>query len=266
MNYAPNQGVWGKTVRTTRFADDGAVLVAVGDIGEAYAPSCAPDGCKDRSVERLVRTFVYVRPSLLVIDDRIALERGSYGVTWAAHVTTPPALNGDLASAVVGSSRVDVRTLEPRDGERTALREPTPSGEGPHRMNHPWGPMWRIEVRSKTGERERGFLHFITTAPAESQPPPARLLSGQGLRGAAGTIDGRRKAVLFADPAGEGTVSLGGSVDLIVVANLDPGRNYRALVDAGDCTLRIRPSDDRSDPAANSGGFLRLEASRCGVP
>jgi hypothetical protein len=189
MNYAPNQGVWGKNVRTTRFADDGAVVVAVGDIGEAYAPSCAEDGCNGRSVERMIRTFVYVRPSLLVIDDRDRSRARRLRSYWAAHVTTPPAFEGDMASAVVGASRVDVRTLEPRDSERTALREPTPSGEGPHRMNHPWGPMWRIEVRSPTGARERGFLHFISTAAANAQPPPARLVSGEGLRGAVGTID-----------------------------------------------------------------------------
>jgi hypothetical protein len=182
-------------------------------------------------------------------------------------VTTLPTFDGNLASAVVGSSRVDVRTLEPRDSERTALREPTRSGEGPHRMNHPWGPMWRIEVRSQTGARERSFLHFITTAPAHTQPPPARLLSGEGLRGAAGTIDGCRTAVLFAGPGGKGTVSLGAGVELAIIAGLEPGRNYHVLVDAaGDCTLRLLPSDERSDPVANAGGFLRLSATRCSAP
>jgi hypothetical protein len=263
MNYAPNQGVWGKNVRTTRFADDGAVVVAVGDIGEAYAPSCAEDGCKERSVESMIRTFVYVRPSLLVIDDRIVLERGSYAATWAAHVTAPPVFEGDLASVVVGSSRVDVRTLEPRNSEHTALHEPTPSGEGPHRMNHPWGPMWRIEVRSPTGTRERSFLHFISTAPATAQPPEARLLSGAGLRGAGGTLAGRRTVVLFADPSGKGSVSLGAGAEIVVVG-LEPGRNYHVQVDpSGACTLQIRPSDERSDPLANAGGFLRLGAVRC---
>src|SRR5206468_12914175 len=134
------------------------------------------------------------------------------------------------------------------DSERTALREPTPSGEGPHRMNHPWGPMWRIEVRSPTGARERTFLHFITAAPANAQPPPARALSGDGLRGAAGTVDGRRTAVLFANPSAKGTVSLGTGAELVVVAGLEPGRNYHVTVDApGDCTLRLLPSDERSD-------------------
>ena len=37
MNYTPNQGVWGRDVRTTGFSDDGSVAAAVGDIGEAYA-------------------------------------------------------------------------------------------------------------------------------------------------------------------------------------------------------------------------------------
>jgi hypothetical protein len=267
MNYAPNQGVWGRTVRTTRFADDGEIVVAVGDIGEAYAPSCVEEGCSGRSVERMIRTFVYVRPSVLVIDDRMVLERGSYGATWAAHVTTPPVFDGDLASVVIGSSRVDVRTLEPRNAERTALREPTPSGEGPHRQNHPWGPMWRIEVRSPTGARERGFLHFISVASANARPPPSRALAGDGLRGAAGSIDGRRTVVLFAGPTGKGTVSLGGGAELAVIAGLEPGRHYKALVDAsGGCTLQVGPSDERSDPVANAGGFLRLSATRCDAP
>src|SRR6185436_13497023 len=154
-NYPPNQGVWGKNnVKTTRFGDDGLVVVAVGDIGEAYAPSCARDGCSKRSVERLVRTFVYVRPSLLVVQDSIVLERADFGVAWAAHVTRSPTLTGGLASAVVGASRVDVRTLLPRDARLVAKREPTPSGEGSHRLNQPWGPMWRIEVESPRDERE----------------------------------------------------------------------------------------------------------------
>jgi hypothetical protein len=93
------------------------------------------------------------------------------------------------------------------------------------------------------------------------------LLSGEGLRGAAGTIEGCRTAVLFAGPSGKGTVSLGSGVELAVIAGLEPGRNYHVLVDApGDCTLRLLPSDERSDPVANAGGFLRLSATRCSAP
>jgi hypothetical protein len=269
LNYSPNQGVWGKDVRTTRFWDDGAVVVVAGDIGEAYAPSCAEDGCTDRSVERLVRTLVYVRPSMLVIDDRISLERDTYGAVWAAHVTTQPVFTGDVASAVVGTSRVDVRTLEPANADRVALREPTPSGEGPHRLNHPWGPMWRLEVTSPLGSRQREFLHFITVDRADAAPPPARRIVGVGLHGAEGNVLARRTLVLFADSpegADEKKVVLDSHEDLVMVVGLEPGRRYGLAVDsAGDCTIRLRPSSDASGVAATPGGSLRVDVTPCGL-
>jgi len=267
MNYPPNQGVWGKNnVKTTRFGDDGLVVVAVGDIGEAYAPSCAREGCGKRSVERLIRTLVYVRPSLLVVHDSVALERSDFAVTWAAHVTRSPTVAGNLASAVVGASRVDVRTLEPRDARPIARREPTPSGEGSHRLNQPWGPMWRIEIESPRDERERVFLHFITVGPADSPPPPSQGIAGTGLQGAAGRVDGRRSVVLFAGPDGEGRVALGGPADLVAIAGLVPGKRYRVAFDAGgSCTLHLSPSQNARDPAATSGGALRVSATQCGA-
>lgn len=266
MNYPPNQGVWGTKVRTTRFADDGVVTVAVGDIGEAYAPSCAEEGCTSRSVQQLVRTFAFVRPSLLVLDDRVVLERPEYGVTWAAHVTTSPRVASGLASAIVGASRVDIRTLEPENADGVALREPTPSGEGSHRLDHPWGPMWRIEIPSQRGSRERGFLQFITVDRASAAAPAARRVSGEGIRGCVGTVEGQRVAVLFADPKG-GHVSIGDSASVVVVAGLEPGTRYKVTVNpAASCLLDVAPTSDASAPTANRGGFVRVSAAECRAP
>jgi hypothetical protein len=264
MNYPPNQGVWGTKVRTTRFDDDGVAVVAVGDIGEAYAPSCAEDGCTKRSVERMLRTFAFVRPSLLVVDDRIVLERPEYDVTWAAHTTTAPTVHGAVATAVVGRSRVDIQTLEPNGAEVVALREPTPSGEGPHRADSPWGPMWRIEIRSLRGARERNFLQFVTVDRSEAAPPSVRLVSGDGLRGCIGTVNGQNIAVLFAEPNGEGEVPLGMGADIVVVTGLQPGRGYRASVGPStECRLHVAPSSDAAGSVATAGGFIRIRAS-CG--
>jgi hypothetical protein len=266
LNYPPNQGVWGAKVRTTRFADDGVVAVAVGDIGEAYAPSCAADGCSKRSVQQIVRTFAFVRPSLLVLDDRVMLERPEYDVTWAAHVTTNPTVVGGLASAVVGASRVDIRTLEPENAEGVARREPTPSGEGSHRADHPWGPMWRIEVPSARGTRERGFLQFITVDRANATAPAARRLSGDGMRGCIGTVDGRRLAVLFADAQKGGRVALGDGADVVLVLGLEPRRRYKMSVNAAaSCLVELVPTNDSSAPAATDGGFVRTSAAQCGA-
>jgi hypothetical protein len=265
LNYPPNQGVWGTAVKTKSFADDGLVVVAVGDIGEAYAPSCAEDGCKKRSVERLTRSFVYVRPSLLVLRDEVELDRSDIAVTWAAHVTTSPTLDGNLASAVVGSSRVDVRTLLPPGGKPVALREPTPSGEGSHRLNQPWGPVWRVEVSSPRDAEEREFLHFIVAGPKADAPPVSELVTGKGLRGASGRADARRVVVLFAEGnVAARSASLGGPADVTVLAGLAPRRRYRVTLEpGGGCTLRLSESADARDPLSTSAGFLRADATRC---
>ncbi len=264
LNYPPNQGVWGTKVRTTRFADDGVVAVAVGDIGEAYAPSCAADGRTSRSVQKLQRTFVFLRPSLLVLDDRVVLEGPDYDVTWAAHVMTNPTIAGALVSAIVGQSRVDIRTLEPENAEGVAVREPSPSGEGSHRADHPWGPMWRVEVPSPRGTRNRGFLQFITVDRAQAAAPAARRVSGEGMRGCVGTVEGRRMVVLFADPKKGGRVSLGGGADLVLVTGLEPGRRYKVSVNpAASCLFELSPTDDVSASAATAGGFIRVSAAEC---
>lgn len=263
QNYPPNQGVFGKNrVKTLGFADDGHAVVAVGDIGEAYAPACSRQGCEKRSVEKLLRTFVYVRPALLVISDRIKLKEGAYAASFAAHLTVNPTLGGSTASAIVGASRVDVRVIEPREAELIARKEPTASGDGPHRSNQPWGPMWRLEVRSPRGEKERRFLHVITASEAQATPPPVTQLSGDGLGGAAVSSDGRRTAVLFAEERGEGRVALGEQSEHVVVAGLTPGRRYQLRVDAGGgCTLHLRASADGTP--ASAAGSLRTSADAC---
>ncbi|HTA90731.1 MAG TPA: alginate lyase family protein [Polyangiaceae bacterium] len=264
LNYAPNQGVWGTKVKTSEFDDDGTVAVAVGEIGEAYAPSCARDGCRKRSVDRATRSFVYVRPSLLVIDDQIELERADIGATWAVHLTQNPSLSGDLASAQIGSSRVDVRTIEPREAPAVALREPTPSADDSHRLDQPWGPMWRLEVPSPTGKRERSFLHFITAGPAAAQPPSWQRLAGAGFRGALGRLENSGIAVLFSDPSGDGHVPLAAPLDIVVIAGLVPGKHYSVTTDSS-CTLRLAPADGTAGLVAGRGGFVRLKLTQCGA-
>jgi hypothetical protein len=243
------------------------VALAAGDIGEAYAPSCVRQNCEERSVQKLVRTFVYVRPSLVVIEDRMLLEDAGYGATWATHTTVEPTVSGDVVSAVVGQSRVDVRTLLPAARQIQVLREPAGSGKGPHRMNQPWGPMWRVEITGARGTREREFLHFVTADVRSEAPPPARAISGEGLSGALGRVAGKRTLVLFATSPDGGSISLDGAADLVVVAGLSPGARYRVELDpAANCTFKLRSAGEASGLAASSGGFLRVGASGCKRP
>lgn len=263
LNYPPNQGVWGAKVKTTRFADDGTVAVAVGELADAYAPKCITSGCRKRSVERFTRSFVFVRPRVLVVDDQITLTKADYGAVWAAHMTANPSLSGDRASVVVGESRVDIQTVEPASAAHTAPREPTPSGEGSHRLNQPWGPMWRLEVASPRSSAERGFTHVITAGPAANVAVPATRLRGQGLHGATVQSAEERVAVVFAT-GGDGQIALSGGASEVVLVGLQPGRHYVVQTDAS-CRLRLAGSPSNSDPVANSGGFLRIHAP-CPTP
>lgn len=267
MNYTPNQGVWGEGVKTTRFGDDGVVALAVGEIGEAYAPKCAISGCKKRAVERATRSFVFVRPSLLVIRDDVTLASPDYGATWAAHLTSSPELQGNRASAVIGSSRVELHQLEPEGAVLSAPHEPTPSGDGSHRLNQPWGPMWRLEVKSPPGARQRSFLQAIVAAAAADKPSSAQHLSGDGVHGSFVRSGEVSTAVLFAKSESDAKLEakLPGSAAQVVLAGLTPGKHYRFNIDAASCTLLARTSQDASDPAATSGGFLRGSAT-CSTP
>jgi hypothetical protein len=222
-------------------------------------------GCDKRAVEKLTRSFVFVRPSLLVVDDRIVLTKPGYGATWAAHVTQNPEIDGARLAVVIGGSRLDLETVEPAQPGLRAVREPTPSGDGSHRLNQPWGPMWRIETASPLGQRERRFLHVMVASATDAAKPSHARVAGQGLRGVLSRVQDRAISVLFADGPGPAEVHLPSAAEIVVVAGLTPGARYRLQPDEPTCTLRLAPSRDEHDPAATSGGFVRTTLA-CRVP
>lgn len=265
LNYTPNQGVWARKSRTLRYGDDGTAVVAVGDIGDAWAPKCVERGCDRRAVREAIRTFVYVRPDLLVLDDRVVVDKPDYGVTWAAHIRREPKAGGNLVSGVVGGSRVDIRTLTEVESVG-AVKEPTSDSDHVYRQNVTDGDMWRIELESPRGQRERAFLNWIVAGPADARPPAATPVEGEGLRGARGDAGDRTVAVLFAtDPAG-GRIELPASGDdLVVVTGLTPDTRYRlsAKRKKSACVLTVERAADGRD--SGSGGLLSARAERCEV-
>ena len=173
LPYRPSQGVWNKKVSTTHLHDAGTVLVAVGDLTDAWAPPCVTEGCRDRSVERAIRTFVYVRPDLFVIDDRVELAHGETSVVWAAHTRAPPKLGKDLVSATWGQSRLDITTLLPASAAVRAPKEPTNRDDHVYRANRPAMDLWRLEIVSPTGSKKRTLRHWLA-AGDKAAPRAAR--------------------------------------------------------------------------------------------
>jgi hypothetical protein len=263
ITYSPNQGVWGTEVETTHYGDDGRVVGVVGEIGDAWAPSCVRHGCSTRAVERATRALVYVRPNLLVIEDRISLDNSEIGTTWAAHFTVAPALSGKRASATVGSSRVDLTLVAPGGTTFTAVREPHGSGTSPHAANRPWGPSWRLEAAAPRATPERRFVTWITTDAKHAAAPDAPTeLTGSGLSGAVGASSGKQIAILFAERPEGGKLSLRSPPDSVVIAGLTPAKRYATkLTDERGCTLTIEASEQGD--AATGGGFVRVDLNGC---
>lgn len=263
VTYSPNQGVWGTEVATTHYGDDGRAVVAVGEIADAWAPACVREGCRERAVSRATRTLVYVRPALLAVHDRVELADADTRATWAVHVTSAPALADRRASVVSGDSRVDIAVVSPDAAKLGAVREPNGGGDGPHRASSPWGAVWRIEVASPTGSKERRFLHWITTD-TKSAPPPdrPRRIAGGGLEGAVGVAPGGAVGIVISHSAEGGELELGAAPETLIVAGLAPSARYTVtLSPAGGCKLRVaRASDGR---VATGGGFVRLALDGC---
>ena len=264
LNYPPNQGVWARESKTVRYADDGGVMVAVGDLADAWAPKCALDGCSQRAVKKAMRTLVFVRPSLVVIDDDLEVDDDQTGVVWAAHVSVPPQLAGNRASAVVGRSRVDVHALWPDGATMRAPKEPTPSKEGVYRENKPRGNMWRLETDTPKGSDSRHLLHWITVDASGAAPSTVTRIDGKGLRGGAGVVGGRSVAVLFGGDDGGSAVLTGmsGAAREVVVVGLDPGAGYQVTAAGGGdgCQLAVAKGGAKK---ASAGGALRIDLDGC---
>ncbi len=258
-NYSPNQGVWGFAVPASDFGDDGRVAVARGDFAEAYAPSCVEDGCTKRSVEQAQRTLVFVRPSLVVVEDRVRVADAKHGVRWLAHVPVAPAVDdGALhASAVNGGSRVDVYSLG--GGTLAVVKEPTGSFDDVYEANHPHGAMWRLETTTDRGAKDRRLLHWITTDDAGAKPAAPTVAKNV----ASGVSGGRRVAVIFADAgAKEVHAQLPRQTALVVVVGL--ARDAHVTSKLAGCEFRVTP-DDAGAIITTPAGFVSLETPDCGA-
>jgi hypothetical protein len=251
--YAPNQGVWGWDVQPAVLADDGAVAVARGDFADAYAPKCKEDGCKDRSITQAERTLVFVRPSLVVIADRVKVKEGKIGVTWIAHAQVAPSAEKDHASVIVGGSRADVTTIAPAQSTISVVKEPTGSASGVYEANHPRaGGMWRLEVTTPTGSKDRTIYQWITVdAASASNTNTASTPTAIGDDGASGIVGGKRVAVLA--PSAR-TTTLPHGTALAVLLGLDAGAHY--TIAAKGCAIDVAKDDHGTQTASEAGSIV----------
>jgi len=86
------------------------------DATGAYEPQRGSGDPAKRSVQAFVRNYVYLRPDLFVLFDRVRMLKPSYVKELRFHLATKnaPQVSGNLATRVVGSSALHVRALTPK--------------------------------------------------------------------------------------------------------------------------------------------------------
>ena len=261
LRYVPSHAVYGRRSRTVRWHDGGVAAVAVGDLTDNWDPKCVLRGCPDRAVTKVLRTLVYVRPNVVVIDDQIELTKDSYGATWTAHVRSAPEIAGTRASVRTGGSRLDVYELLPAGGQLRSVKEPTLEDDHIYIGNVPDGDVWRIEVDTPRGTESRHIRTWLRAANAGAAPDQVTAVRGEGLSGAVGMVEATRVAVLFGDAAG-GQAAVPGKLGRAVIVGLAPGEAYKAAAApaAGGCRIEVaRGGQTKADPS----GTIALDAAAC---
>ncbi len=268
LDYAPNQGVWGRDARIRRFHDAGAVVYAEGDFADAYRPAKLPYG-KPRTVTRAERSLLYVRPSTLVVYDRAGVLDPTFDVTWIAHAAVAPTGAGATTSIARGASRADVETLLPRSARASILKEPTPSPSTLRESSAVKGPSWRLEIKTPRGATERRLLHVVTAGPAGAPATPSTLVEGDAVDGALFGDPAARTLAIFPRDGWEmprsGATWTSPQGARVVVTGLVPGMRYKFdfAPRGGHCLSRLSEGEG---PAADEAGVIVVSTRNCERP
>ncbi len=261
LRYVPSHAVYGRRSRTVRWHDSGVAAVAVGDLTDNWDPKCVLRGCAERAVTKVMRTLVYVRPNVVVIDDQIELTKDSYGATWAAHVRSAPEIAGTARRVRTGGSRLDVYAL-------AAGRRPAALGGGAD-------PRGRPHLHRQQAGRGRVAHRGGDAARQRVAPHPHLAARGQRGRGAGPGDGGARRGAERrgrhgrGDPGGGavrrcggGQAAVPGQLGRAVIVGLAPGEAYKAAAApaAGGCRIEVaRGGQTKADPS----GTIALDAAAC---
>ena len=172
-----------------------AFLFLAGDCTRAYAAS---------KLSLWIRQIVFLRPSTLVVFDRVACTRPEYEKTWLLHMKNEPQIEARVVTVGSGKGRLIAETLLPDQPQIRKVFGYTYGGqtfdEKPSHLT-PAAAKWRIEVHPSQPAKEDVFLHVLFTG----QPQPTRLIRRDDAIGAqVGSAE-----ILFSGKVG-GQLTLGG--------------------------------------------------------
>jgi hypothetical protein len=166
----------------TAYEDSDTFAYTKGDATAAYAPG---------KVDLFTREFVYVKPDIFVILDRVKATSPTYKKRWLLHTVNEPVVNGDTFTVTQGGSRMFVKSLLP--GFRDVVKVGGPGHQfDVNGTNYPpaeaWTEdmgAWRLEVSPSLPSAEDLFLTVIyVTSASTTTMPDVEYIQGNQMIGA----------------------------------------------------------------------------------
>ena len=162
----------------------GELLSHVESADYVYIASDATECYHSSKAERVVREFVWIKPDIFIVYDRVESDKAEYAKSWLYHTASEPVMSGNSEFSEVSQGGKSIcRTLLPKkavvefiggegkqfwaDGKNWAIPE-YKQGDPMYkrsrnipRNNHPLVGQWRVEVSPKKAATSDHFLHII---------------------------------------------------------------------------------------------------------
>ncbi len=160
-----------------------------------YIASDASSCYHAAKAEKVVREFVWIKPDIFVVYDRVESDKAEYAKRWLYHTASEPIMNGKSEFSEVSQGGKSIcRTLLPKgavieriggegkqfwsDGKNWPIPEYKADDpalkryKGLPRNNHPLVGQWRVEVSPKKAATNDHFLHIIQVGNESLQALP----------------------------------------------------------------------------------------------
>ena len=194
-------------IETARDFFHGAV-----DLSRAYRASKSSHLERDDNPEvvKCIREFIYVRPDLLIVFDRIETKTPEAEKTFVVHTASKPKFEtldpwGDLFTSENGGSQFVFQTVYPKKVTYKTVDE----GDVEGKKDAAGFYQWRTET-TQTGTREAYFLTVLAAQERFDLAPQCELIEKEGVIGATIKQPGRKTEVEF-------NKAVGGSLGRLVV-------------------------------------------------
>jgi len=195
--FSPAEGTPFDTGDIVAYETNDTYTYVCGDASRAYS------GEKMRS---FTRQFLYLRPDLFVVFDRVSGTQAAFPKTWLLHSIEEPVLEGNRFTISHGEGRLFGYSLLPRGASVEKVggpgREFLVAGKNYPVEANPEAGAWRIEVKPPAPSETDLFLHVLYAAVGDAAPPRRVQLLTEGLRpgevGCSVEVAGKRFVVKFA--------------------------------------------------------------------